>query len=336
MPDPTYSWPPGAATGLGPFPGTDPFEAARIVVGELPKLPFLPQLPARGVGSDPVGRTAALLVELHVDLQPSGWRLVPRPGRDEARAVTALTSDLDALEEAAQGYEGAFKVQVLGPWTLAASLELARGEKALVDQGAVRDLAVSLSEGTAAHVAGVRRRLPGATHLVVQLDEPLLAAVLGGHLPTQSGWGRLRAIEESVAADVLGQVLTAAGEHAGVRTSAPVAVVRRAGPRFLGIDGELLARVPDDELGEALEAGMGLLVGILPLEETSAAPRSMVEPVRHLWRRLGLAPEDLAQAVAVTPVDGLEQLAPDAAAAVLRRGVELGRFLGEAAGEDTG
>jgi hypothetical protein len=303
-------------------------------LGELAKLPFLPQLPARGVGSDPVGRTAALLVELSVDLQPSGWRLVPRPGRDHARAVAALTSDLDALEEAAEGYQGALELQLLGPWTLAASLELARGEKALADEGAVRDLAVSLSEGVATYVADVRRRLPGVTHLVVQVDEPLLAAAIDGRLPTQSGWGRLRAVEEHVAVDLLGQVLTAAGEHAGVRTggdSPPVAVLRRAGARFLGTD--TLAKVPDDDLGEALEAGLGLLVAVVPLEEVGAAPRSSAEPVRQLWQRLGLDPENLPEAIAVTPVDGLEHLAPEAATAVLRRAVELGRFLEEEAGD---
>lgn len=112
------------------------------------------------------------------------------PGRDEARAGAALGADLDAVAEAAEGYEGAFKVQVLGPWTLCASLELPRGEKALADQGAVRDLAVSLGEGITAHLAAVSRRLPGVTRLVVQVDEPLLAAVLGGELATQSGWGQ--------------------------------------------------------------------------------------------------------------------------------------------------
>jgi hypothetical protein len=328
--DSIYPWPPGSATGLGPFPGTDPLEAARIVFGELPKLPFLPQLPARGVGSDPVGRTAGLLVELYVDVRPSGWRLVPRPGRDLARAVAAMTSDLDALEEAGEGYEGALEIQVVGPWTLAASLELPRGEKALADEGAVRDLAVSLSEGVAAHVADVRRRLPGVSAVVVQVDEPLLAGVLAGRLPTQSGWGRLRTVEEHVAVDLLGQVLTATGECAGVRTaaaSAPVAVARRAGARFLGVDAESLTSALDEDLGEALESGTGLLAAVVPLGETDAAPRPSAEPVRQLWRRLGLAQEDLAQAVAVTPVDGLEHVGPEAATAVLRRAGELGLSL---------
>src|SRR5919198_3792831 len=123
-------WDPGTATGLGPFPGVDPLEAARIVAAELP-LPFLPELPARGVGADPVGRTAGLLADLHVEVGTGVWRFVPRGGRDEQRARTALTTDLDALEEAAAASTGPLKVRIVGPWSLAASIELARGEKAL-------------------------------------------------------------------------------------------------------------------------------------------------------------------------------------------------------------
>ena len=64
-----------------------------MVFGELPSLPYLPELPARGVGADLVGRTAALLVDLPVEVQPSGWRLSDRPGRDHHRAVDHLRRD---------------------------------------------------------------------------------------------------------------------------------------------------------------------------------------------------------------------------------------------------
>src|SRR5437763_1021589 len=216
MPD---VWPPGTATGLGPFPGTDPLEAARIVSAELgdpPGLPFLPELPARGVGADPVGRTAALLAGLHVEVGTGTWRFVTRPGRDEQRARTALTTDLDALEEAVQGYAGPAKLRLVGPWTLAGAIELAKGEKALADQGAVRDLTASLAEGLAGHVAGIRRRLPRLGRLVVQVDEPLLAAVVAGELATASGWGRLRSYERAVVADGLRQVLAAVSDPTAV------------------------------------------------------------------------------------------------------------------------
>ncbi len=90
-----------------------------------------------------IGRTAGLLVELYARVEPSGWRIGDRPGRDTRRARSWLREDLDALEEFTQGYEGLLKVQAVGPWTLAASLELKNGEAALSDPGACRDLAAS-------------------------------------------------------------------------------------------------------------------------------------------------------------------------------------------------
>ena len=80
------SGPWGPATGIGSLPGTEPVEALRLVLGELPDLAHLPELPARGPGADLIGRTAALLVDLAVDLTPAGWRLVPRSGIDQRRA----------------------------------------------------------------------------------------------------------------------------------------------------------------------------------------------------------------------------------------------------------
>ncbi|HKY76254.1 MAG TPA: methionine synthase, partial [Acidimicrobiia bacterium] len=203
-------WDPGTATGLGPFPGVNPLETARIAFSELP-LPVLPELPARGVGADPVGRTAGLLTDLHVEVGTGVWRFVARGGRDEQRARTTLTTDLDAMEEVASSYEGPLKVRIVGPWTLASSIELGRGEKALADPGAVRDIAAALAEGLTRHLADIRRRLSSVTKLVVQVDEPLLPAVVAGELATASGWGRIRSYEAAVVEDGLRQVLTPAG-----------------------------------------------------------------------------------------------------------------------------
>src|SRR4029453_11149734 len=91
------------ATALGPWPGSDPLEAARIIRGELgsPHVPFLAELPERGVGSDALGRTASLLVDLAIDVQPHGWRLVDRPGKDARRARSALATDINILADVA-------------------------------------------------------------------------------------------------------------------------------------------------------------------------------------------------------------------------------------------
>lgn len=340
-------WPPGTATAPGPFPGVDPLEAARISLAELPGLPVLPELPARGVGSDAVGRTAGLLADLHVEVGTGAWRFVPRGGRDEERARVALVTDLDALEEAAQGYGGPLKLRIVGPWTLAASVELAKGEKALRDEGAVRDIAASLAEGLTRHVHDIRRRLPALGRMVVQVDEPLLAGVVAGEVPTASGWGRLRHYEKALVEDGLRRVLAAASPPAadgagptGVAgvwigaTELDGALLRGAGAGFIGIDGAVLDSIGEDDVGEAIDAGLGLLVACVPLDARQTDPRPVMEAVRGLWKRLGFAAELLPTTVAVAAVDGLEQLSSRDVPAVLRRAVEAGRYLEESAADE--
>jgi hypothetical protein len=63
---PDLPWPAGSATGIGSMPGTDVAEAQRIVLGELPGLPHLVELPDRGPGADLLGRGAGFLVDLPV------------------------------------------------------------------------------------------------------------------------------------------------------------------------------------------------------------------------------------------------------------------------------
>lgn len=334
-------WDPGTATGLGPFPGLDPLEAARIVLSELPGLPFLPELPARGVGADAVGRTAGLLTGLHVEVATGVWRFVPRPGRDEQRARAALVTDLDAFEEAAEGYEGPGKVRIVGPWTLAGSIELARGEKALADAGAVRDIAASLAEGLARHRDDINRRLPSLTRLVVQVDEPLLAAVVAGELATASGWGRIRTYERAVVADGLRQVLASvAGDAATAGVwigAAPLdgGLLRDAGAGFIGLDGAVLDTVDEDEIGETIDAGLGLLVAGVPLDPPQNDPRPAMAPVTGLWKRLGFPVDQLPRTVAVAPAEGLEQVDSGAVPAVIKRAVEAAGYLDEFAAEET-
>ncbi len=311
------------------MPGTDPAEAARAIMGELPALPHLPLLPGR-VGGDPVGRTAALLVDLHVDLQPAGWRLVPHESRDESRARQLLTSDLDAMEEAAAGFEGVMKAEVVGPWTLSASIELANGHKALADPGARRDLASSLAEGLAQHLKDLRHRLPGVTHILVQLDEPSLPAVLAGAVPTPSGWSTLPAVDDQTVTATLATLAQAAGPHVGVwcpHPEVPLSLIRRAGAAFLATGADAAGQLPDEDLGEALDNGLGLLLGLVPLSAARADARDLAAPARHLWRRLGLPAEDLARLVVVTPVSELSSLSPSQATGALRRAAEVARSL---------
>jgi Cobalamin-independent synthase, Catalytic domain len=262
--NPGFPWAQGSATGIGSMPGTDPAEATRVVVGDLPDFPFLPELPDRGPGADVVGRTAGLLIDIPVEVTPRGWRLAERPGRDLARARSMLASDLDVLAEVLEGYQGLVKIQLCGPWTLAAALELPRTMNvAVADPGAVADLTASLAEGAAAYVAEVLKRVPGAK-LVVQLDEPSLPAVAEGEVPTQSGLSRLAAVETDTLRDGLAEVLASIRGYTVVHccaTTVPFGIIRAAGTNAVSFDLSQLRRGEEDAVAEAAEAGMGLLTG---------------------------------------------------------------------------
>lgn len=336
-----HVWGPGAATGIGSMPGTDARETARAVTGTLEGLPYLPELPARGPGADMTGRTAGLLAELYAQLEPSGWRLADRPGRDTRRARAWLREDLDALEEFTQGRTGALKVSVVGPWTLAAALQLRGGEAVLADPGACRDLAASLAEGLRGHLDDLRRRVPGA-RVVLQLDEPSLASVLLGRVRTASGYRTYHAVDRAVAEDVLRDLITVHDGETVVHSCAPqvpFALLRRAGASGISFDfarltsGGVDTERVEDAVGEAAEAGTGLFFGVVPGEgaDTGALsdPASSVMGVRSLWRRLGLSPALLTESVVVTPACGLAGASPAYARAALEHCVRAAGSLAD-------
>jgi methionine synthase II (cobalamin-independent) len=329
----TFPWSPASATGIGSLPGTDIAAAIRTVFEEMPELPYLPELPDRGPGADMIGRAAGLLVAMPVELYAGRWRIAAHPGVDARRTRDLWDRDLDALTDHADTYDGILKLQVAGPWTLAASLERPIGGRMLGDAGAARDLAASLAEGVAAHVAAVQARLPRA-RLLVQVDEPSLPAVLAGEVPTESGFSRLRAVTSDTARDALRGLIDTAGVPVVVHCCAPqppVELMRQAGAAAVAID---LDQVKDlDPLGEGLEAGLGLFAGatVAPArgphpEKPSAA---IAQRVRDLWRTIGFPAEGLTAQVVVTPACGLAGFTADAALTAMRTAREASRRLAE-------
>ena len=346
-------WPSGAATGVGSLPGTDPVEAAATVVGELPLLPHLPELPARGVGADMVGRTAGLLVDIAVEVVPTGWRVTSRPGRDHRRATDLLQFDVDALDAACAATRPEWvKVQATGPWTLAASVELHTGHRVLTDRGAVREFAASLREGLRVHVREIAERT--GARVLVQLDEPDLPAVLAGTLPTASGWGTVRSVSAPDAQDLLREIVSGLDEPVVLHCCAanpPVRLLAATGAAGLGIDATLPVFAGDtavpaalDALGEVWDAGTPLLLGLVPslpprrAESPADAPVDGDGPVTSpalkilarrafdLADRLGFDRARLGELAVPTPTCGLAGATP----AWARRAMALCRDLGQA------
>lgn len=308
-------------TGVGSWPGTDMPDATKTAFAECPDLPYLPELPARGIGAQLVGRGASLLSGIAVDLQPAGWRLADAPNRDARLARSLFRSDLDVLEEVAQGYTGLVKVAVAGPWTLSAALERPRGDRVVADRGARRDVAQSLTEGIGELVGELRRRLPDVS-LVVQLDEPLLPAVLTGALSTASGFSRHR----SVGRPEVAEVYTALVEHVGrpvvvhcCAAGAPVDLLRRAGVTGVGLDLAQTSTREWDEVGQGLAEGMWFGAGALATDGPVPVDRPDAVARRVLGRLddLGLD-ADAGLRTVLTPACGLAGFDRAGATAALR------------------
>jgi methionine synthase II (cobalamin-independent) len=326
------------ATGVGSMPGDDAaayLRATRTILDELPDLPHLAELPGRGPTATMTGRALAAVSGLAADLQPAGWRLTDASGIDHRRARSLLAQDLDVMEEQTEGYAGAFKIQVAGPWTLAATVEKPRGDKVLSDHGARRELAQALAEGVRLHLADLRRRVRGVERWIVQVDEPALAAVVGGQVPTASGYGRHRSVdlpEASAHLEWVAAAITEAGGEAWVHSCAPRtpwSLVAGTGVHGLSADLDLLGPEDLDTFAEVLEAGRTAVLGVVPSTDPATDPSDarLTERVQRWLDMLGLDPEVVGESLVVSPTCGLAGATPQWAARAVRLSATVARNL---------
>lgn len=307
-------------TGLGSLPGTDFGAALRMTFDKVPDLPYLPELPARGPWAGMIGRGLGLPGGLPVSFEAGEWRVSDAPGIDQRRARATWRDDLDRLEETAQGYAGAFKLGITGPWTLAAALGVAHTGRVLADPGARRDLAGAVAHGAGELLAEVARRLPDL-ELVLQVDEPGLPAVAAGAVPTPGGYFRHRAVDLPELCSALGLIAAEPNRRGLAVTTVlhscapwpggwPLGSLLHGDATAAGFDGfsfdlDQISGPDWDALAGAAEAGATLYLGCLP---TLGEPRPLgVDAVRR--RALGAverigAGSGLAERLVLTPACG--------------------------------
>lgn len=304
-------------TGSGPCVETNVIETMRVIAGELgsaPHLPYVPILPERGPGGDAVGRTvgavSAVSSSFSVATTPDGWRIAGADTRDMRRARSWLGEDLDAAQQQLDGFDRTMVVSLVGPWSLAAAIELTTGHRLVRDHMAVLDLTQALAQAASDYVAQVRARLPGAT-IVLRLDEPMLGAVMQGSIATPSGLDRYRAISDQVASERLATVVEAAGvdvllglSPVATPLAQAMAMAAPSGSSGVVFDFDSWNRSRDtDTMGQLIEAGgVAVLALALPARaSTVSVVRDNVEAVTRWWSELGFAPDDLTMSVAIQP-----------------------------------
>lgn len=327
-------WPyPAIATGVGSMPGTDSREATAIVVGEIGSFPHVVELPARGPGADPIGRTATLLADVdrsfEVETTVTGWR-VGHAGQTQLRRARAwLSQDLEFLEESISSHRGPVKIQVTGPLTLAARIEDIAGESLLRDAGAVAELTGAAAHAFSGLVGRVQRAFPNA-EVVLQIDEPDIPAILMGRIRTSGGRLTYRSLEPARVQSHLRTVIdaiTLAGGVAGVRCARPrppMQLFIESGARFIGVDLDV-ELPPDDALPTAWESGVGLLLGCVSLDsldQRELGDREISAPLRRFMDNCGFG--EVPGNVALTPSAGLAELDPSRARLAIERCVRVG------------
>ncbi|MFD0924180.1 uroporphyrinogen decarboxylase/cobalamine-independent methonine synthase family protein [Williamsia deligens] len=321
--------PTGIATGVGSMPGVDPRAAADVVAGEV-ALMHLPELPDRGPGADMIGRCAALLVDMPMDIGNHGYRFAGGGSALGRRARDMLRADLDALEEVWEtrglgGPDSWVKMQVCGPFTAAAGIELANGHKVVADRGAWGDVVGSLTEGIVTQVRELTRRL--GARVVVQLDEPSLDRVIDGTVRPLSRFDTVPAIPAAVVAEHLSGLCDAVAtpvvlHHCG--QTFPWAVVAQT--PLWGVSLDLTprgdGRLPTadlDGLGETIESGVAVMAGVVPGVGPATLPSSdaVADRVVGIVDTIGLDHSALTGSFLVTPSCGLSGATGDRAAAAL-------------------
>ncbi|NLE79837.1 MAG: methionine synthase [Rhodococcus sp.] len=326
----------GKVTGVGSWPGTNSLESARVILGELGELPHLVELPDRGLGADMIGRAAALLVDIPLDASTTGYRITRSRGAVTKRAADLLIQDLDALEEAWEvaGFSGdqVLKVQSVGPLTLAAQVEFATGKRILTDRGAVRDFSESLGEGLSRHAAEVTRRT--GAQVVVQFDEPSLPAVLAGTLKGRTRLETVPAVPEPEALAILDSAIDATGHPVMVHCCAsdlPADLLRRSSAFAIGFDASQLTSSGLDGIGELIDSGKELVLGLVPSLQPETVPgwRELAQPAVTLIDRLGFPRTTLRTQVAVTPTCGLAGTSEQWSREALKLTREVGAALSE-------
>lgn len=176
--------------------------------------------------------------------------------------------------------------------------------------------------------------------MVVQLDEPDIASVLAGTIPTASGYRTLRSIpgeEVTGAWRLMIDALRTAGVAETVvsvsEIEAPIQLILAAGADGFALPLKALTTRQWEQIATAVEDGKRFWAGALATDNPGALlsrTAEVVDAIWRPWRELGLPASSLG-AVRVTPSGGLAGYSPSGAKEVLTRLTQLADGLNQLA-----
>ncbi|MCT1634328.1 hypothetical protein M3B03_01230 [Corynebacterium pseudodiphtheriticum] len=338
---------------LGPLAGTSMAAAGDMVISEFGDQLHLPHLPQRGLGSDAVGYSAALLESLSVDRGARSWQLSARPQRWSWFLKDLRERDIDVLEETWQHAGQEIKLQVMGPVSLASQIELADGHRVLSDRSALFDLADALAVGIANFRADMTRRFSATT--VLQIDEPYLTQCVRGEIRGATDYHKIAPLDPDDFAALLARCSEGPVEYLNVSETdhdtlhqviadavadnkQQASVSNSGGVREIIIDQhQLTGTAKLDQLAELIDAGVRVGLACVPpdliWDDQGENPRRLAVRIARLLDTLGIERLAGSRLIDICPQPGIPGKTILDCARTYRLSREVARMLAEDIGD---
>lgn len=171
--------------------------------------------------------------------------------------------------------------------------------------------------------------------MVVQFDEPSLPAALQGRLSGVTSLTPVHPVDEPLAMSLLDACVAQADTEVAVHSCAadlPWKALLRSNIHAISVDVSTLTAADLDGVGEFVDAGRTVLLGVVPTSAPNRRPavEEIAKSVVAVTDRLGFAREVLRERIGVTPACGLAGATPEWA----RTAIELAQKVADGFAQD--
>jgi methionine synthase II (cobalamin-independent) len=146
--------------------------------------------------------------------------------------------------------------------------------------------------------------------VVVQFDEPSLPAALAGRLTGVTSLSEVHPVDEPVAAALLDDCVATVGGEVAMHSCAPGLpwrMLQRSAMSAVSVDLSMLTVDDLDGVGEFVESGRTVMLGVVPAAAPDARPSAeqVAKSVVAVTDRLGFPRAVLPERIGITPACGM-------------------------------